>query len=76
MKLMTRVVICSLVLVCLAPAVVSAQESKSSSLAKQLAAALDAGKLDSIAAKDPASPDVFAAALYFPGMQLDRKSVV
>jgi hypothetical protein len=70
MKLLTRLVICSLVLVCLAPAVVSAQESKSSSLAKQLAAALDAGKLDSIAAKDPASPDVFAAALYFPGMQL------
>jgi hypothetical protein len=70
MKLMARVVICSLVLVCLAPAVASAQESKSSSLAKQLAAALDAGKLDSIAAKDPASPDVFAAALYFPGMQL------
>ena len=70
MKLLTRVVICSLVLVCLAPAAASAQESKSSSLAKQLAAALDAGKLDSIAAKDPASPDVFAAALYFPGMQL------
>jgi len=70
MKLLTRVVMCSLVLVWLAPAVASAQESKSSSLAKQLAAALDAGKLDSIAAKDPASPDVFAAALYFPGMQL------
>ena len=70
MKLLTRVVICSLVLVALSPAVASAQESKSSSLAKQLAAALDAGKLDSIAAKDPASPDVFAAALYFPGMQL------
>jgi len=70
MKLLTRVVTCSLVLVWLAPSVASAQESKSSSLAKQLAAALDAGKLDSIAAKDPASPDVFAAALYFPGMQL------
>ena len=68
MKLLTRVVICSLVW--LAPAVASAQESKSSSLAKQLAAALDAGKLDSIAAKDPSSPDAFVAALYFPGSQL------
>ena len=68
MKLLTRVVICSLV--SLAPAVAAAQDSKSSPLAKQLAAALDAGKLDSIAAKDPAAPDVFVAALYFPGSQL------
>ena len=49
---------------------VSAQESKSAPLAKQLASALDAAKLDSIAAKDPDAPDAFAAALYFPGMQL------
>jgi len=48
----------------------SAQESKSAPLAKQLAAALDAAKLDSIAAKDPDAADVFVAALYFPGMQL------
>jgi hypothetical protein len=48
----------------------SAQESKSAVLAKQLAAALDAGKLDSIAAKDPAAADIFVAALYFPGIQL------
>jgi len=47
-----------------------AQESKSAPLAKQLSAALDAGKLDSIAAKDPGSADVFHAALYFPGLQL------
>jgi hypothetical protein len=47
-----------------------AQESKSAALAKQLAAALDAGQLDSIAAKDPTSPDVFIGALYFKGMQL------
>ena len=39
-------------------AVASAQESKSAPLAKQLAAALDAGKLDSIAANDPSAPDV------------------
>src|SRR3954447_14343327 len=47
----------------------AAQESKSAPLAKQLAAALDAAKLDSIAAADPDAPDAFAAALYFPGMQ-------
>jgi hypothetical protein len=47
----------------------SAQESKSGPLAKQLAAALDAAKLDSVAAKDPDGTDVFVAALYFPNMQ-------
>jgi hypothetical protein len=47
-----------------------AQESKSATLAKQLTAALDAGKLDCIAAKDPSAPDVFMAALYFSGAQL------
>jgi hypothetical protein len=46
------------------------QESKSAALAKQLTAALDAGKLDCVAAKDPAAADVFAAALYFPGSLL------
>ena len=39
-------------------------------LAKELSAALDAAKLDSIAAKDPTKPDVFFGALYFPGIQL------
>jgi hypothetical protein len=48
----------------------SAQESKSAPLARQLAAALDAAKLDAIAAKDPSAPDIFFAALYFPGVQL------
>jgi len=47
-----------------------AQDGKSVALAKQLAAALDAAKLDSVAAKDPAAPDTFIAALYFPGAQL------
>ena len=47
-----------------------AQESKSAALAKELSAALEAGKLDSIAAKDPAKPDVFYGALYFPNTQL------
>ena len=47
-----------------------AQEPKSAPLAKQLAAALDAAKIDSIAAKDTTAPDVFIGALYFPGVQL------
>ena len=49
---------------------VFAQESKSAPLAKQLVAALEAAKLDSIAAQDPTSPDVFVAALYLAGSQL------
>ena len=72
MTLCSRVAAASLAAVVsvsvVAPA--SAQESKSATLAKQLAAALDAAKLDSIAAKDPAAADVFCAALYFPGAQL------
>jgi len=72
MKLMTRVAYALLAtLTALAlPSTVSAQESKSAPLAKQLSAALDAGKLDSIAAQDPADSDRFVAALYFPGVQL------
>jgi hypothetical protein len=48
----------------------AAQESKSGALAKQLVAALEAAKLDSIAAKDPAGLDVYIGALYIPGFQL------
>ena len=47
-----------------------AQDSKSAPLVKELAAALDAAKLDSVAAKDPSSPDVYIGALYIPGFQL------
>lgn len=47
-----------------------AQESKSAPLAKQLVAALEAKKLDSVAAKDPEGKDVFIGALYIPGTQL------
>jgi hypothetical protein len=47
-----------------------AQEAKSAALAKQLASALDAAKLDSVAAKDPSNPDVYIGALYIPGFQL------
>lgn len=72
MKLLTRVVYGSLVVLIglsFAPPA-SAQDSKSAPLAKQLAAAMDAAKLDSLAAKDPGAPDVFVAVLYFPGTQL------
>ena len=72
MKLLARVAYGVLpVLLALSAAIpASAQESKSAPLARQLAAALDAAKMDSIAAKDPEAADAFAAALYFPGMQL------
>lgn len=51
-------------------ATAEAQEGKSVALAKQLAAALDAAKLDSIAAKDPSSADTFLAVLYFTGAEM------
>jgi len=70
MQLTQRVVSGLVLVVALTlPAHVSAQDSKSVALAKQLAAALEAGKLDSIAARD-GDGDVFVAALYFPGQLL------
>jgi hypothetical protein len=45
------------------------QDSKSAPLARQLTQALDAAKLDAIAAPDP-STGGFVAALYIPGTQL------
>jgi hypothetical protein len=72
LKLLTRVAygsLATLIALSIAPAA-SAQESKSAPLAKQVAALLDAGKLDAVAAADPTAPDVFHAALYFRGMQL------
>jgi hypothetical protein len=52
------------------PQTATAQTSKSAAVAKELVAAMDAKKLDSIAAKLPSADDQFAAALYFPGVQL------
>ena len=52
------------------PNAASAQDSKSATAAKALAQALDAAKLDSVAAMDPSEPGTFVAALYFPGAQL------
>ena len=51
-------------------ATAAAQDSKSAALAKQLTAALDAAKLESIAAADPVNPGTFVAALYFANAQL------
>jgi len=56
------------VLVSLHP--VSAQGSKSASVAQELASLLTAGNLDAIAAQHPSEPDRFVAALYFPGTLL------
>jgi hypothetical protein len=47
-----------------------AQPSKSADVAKELAVALDAAKLEAIAAPDPGDPMQFVAALYFQGSQI------
>ena len=62
----------SVAVVCSLAAVVpvSAQASRSAEAAKQLAQALDASKLEAIAAADPADPQTFVAALYFQGSQI------
>ena len=52
----------------IAPALASAQESRSSQLATELTKLLDALKLDAVAAK--IQGDEYAGALYFPGSQL------
>jgi hypothetical protein len=48
----------------------SAQTSKSAAVAKELVQVMEAKKLDSIAAKLPAGEGAYAAALYFPNVQL------
>lgn len=53
-----------------APSAAAAQESKSAAVAKELTQVLDAAKMDSIAAPDPADATSFVAALYFQGSQL------
>ena len=59
-------VVCSLTTV----VPVAAQSSRSAEPAKQLAQALDASKLEAIAAADPTDPQAFVAALYFQGSQI------
>ncbi len=46
------------------------QDTRSAAAAKELTQALDAAKLDSIAAEDPSDPTAFVAALYIQGSQL------
>ncbi|HWW87490.1 MAG TPA: hypothetical protein VNZ26_28020 [Vicinamibacterales bacterium] len=55
-------VLCSMAIV--------AQETASAPLAKELAVALNAARLESVAAKDPGNPGVYIAALYLPGIEL------
>jgi hypothetical protein len=49
---------------------VAAQESRSIALVKELTALMEQRKLDSVAARHPAAPDQFVAALFFPGQLL------
>jgi hypothetical protein len=58
-----------LLLVC-SPSSAVAQVSKSAAVAKELVQVMEAKKLDSIAAKTPGGEGHFAAALYFPNVQL------
>jgi hypothetical protein len=69
MAAVARVWLAGILVLCLAAAP-RAQEPKSVALAKQLAAALDAAKLDALATAVPGQTDVFVGALYFPGVQL------
>ena len=48
----------------------SAQDAKSAAGARELAGLLAQKKLDAVAARDPAAPDAFVAALHFPGQLL------
>jgi hypothetical protein len=60
----------SAVLAAVASAPAAAQDSKSAATAKQFAQALEAAKLDAMAAADPSSPDSFVAAIYIAQTQL------
>lgn len=55
------------IIVVAAGRVVSGQEAKSAALAKELAQALNDGKLDSVAAKEGAAADQFVSALFVAG---------
>ena len=66
----SSVAIAGLLAVCL-PSIVAAQTpSKSAAIAKELVQVMEAKKLDSIAAKTDTGDGHFAAALYFPNVQL------
>jgi hypothetical protein len=69
MKTVARAFLCAVLTVAFA-STATAQNGKSAALAKELAAALDAASIDSIAAKEPSDDDTFIGALYFKGLQL------
>jgi len=52
------------------PSSAGAQVSKSAAVAKELIQVMDSKKLDAIAAKVPTADGHFAAALYFPNVQI------
>jgi hypothetical protein len=66
----TRPYVIAAVLVLSLGSVPAAQGAKSPSVVKELIQALDAAKLDAIAAADPSEPSAFVAALYIQGSQL------
>jgi hypothetical protein len=59
-----------LILACLPVPVASQAASKSAAVAKELVQTMEAKKLDAIAAKVPDGEGNYAAALYFPNVQL------
>jgi hypothetical protein len=56
--------------VCLSTLAAAQAAGKSAAIAKELVQVMEQKKLDSIAAKVPVGDDHFAAALYFPNVQL------
>ena len=62
--------IAGLLLVCVSSVAAAQTPSKSAAVAKELVTVMEAKKLDSIAAKAPTGDGHFAAALYFPNVQL------
>ena len=67
--LSTRFVPAAVLAILCASSVGAQQESKSAPLARQLSQALDAAKMDIIAAADPETGN-YVAALYIPGTQM------
>src|SRR5918996_6252857 len=64
------VVLFGLLAVSLASSAAAQTPSKSAAIAKELTQVMESKKLDSIAAKLPTGDGLFAAALYFPNVQL------
>jgi len=67
-RVFVAVLMAACALFCAVPG--DAQDSKTIALAKELTAALDSAKLDSMAAREIGTEDGFVAALYYPGSQL------